>query len=421
FDAAVWELWPYLAVGARLEVPPAEVVASPPRLGRWLVERRVGVAFLPTPLAEATLRHGWPGGGALRHLLTGGDELHRPDVESLPFRLVNHYGPTEGSVVATAHPVGPGEGNPPIGLPIAGVRAWVVDGALELVPLGVPGELAVGGRGLARGYLGRPGLTADRFRPDPHSGEPGGRLYRTGDRVRLEAAGPGGALALRFLGRLDRQVKLRGFRIELGEVEAALREQPGVAEAVAAVRGDGGERRLLAWVVPADGELPVEALREALRGRLPAPMVPQRLVPVAALPLTANGKVDRDALPDPEGAAAELVAPATATERELARIWRQVLRLDQVSATDNFFDLGGHSLLLAEVQTRIEQELGRTVSMIDLFRSTTIQSLALRLADGAAAGRGVERARDRGSRQRQALRAQRPSPTPPPPSRRPAR
>jgi amino acid adenylation domain-containing protein len=259
FDAAVWEIWPYLAAGASLHVPDDETRLLPARLLAWLAAERITLCFLPTPLAEQLLdlaADPLPPGLALRALLTGGDRLVRLPRRPLPFALVNHYGPTESSVVATWAPVTvPGDGLPPsIGRPVDGIAVHGLDRSLDLVPAGAPGELAIGGAGLARGYLGRPDLTAERFVPDPFSAS-GGRLYRTGDRVRRRPDG-----RLDFLGRLDHQVKLRGFRIELGEIEGTLARHPEVGEAVVVLREDEGvEPRLVAYVVARAGVTPAIA------------------------------------------------------------------------------------------------------------------------------------------------------------------
>ncbi|MES1244340.1 MAG: amino acid adenylation domain-containing protein [Acidobacteriota bacterium] len=244
FDASVWEIWPYLAAGASLHVPDADLRLEPERLLAWMAEEGITLSFLPTPLAEQVLAVPPPAGLRLRALLTGGDRLQQAPRRPLPFALVNHYGPTESSVVATCAEIEPGsERAPVIGRPISGTRAHVVDALLRPVPIGIPGELLLGGTGLARGYLGRPDLTAERFVPDPFSafsGQPGERLYRTGDLVRLLPDG-----SLDFLGRVDTQVKLRGFRIELGEIESALLRHPEVREAVVTLK-DGA---LAAYIV----------------------------------------------------------------------------------------------------------------------------------------------------------------------------
>jgi amino acid adenylation domain-containing protein len=249
FDASVWEIWPALAAGASVHVVDEATRTSPARLVEWLVRERITLSFLPTPLAEAALEEHWPRELALRALLTGGDRLRRAPARPLPFRLVNHYGPTENTVVATAGEVRPGvDGPPPIGRPLPNVEAHVLDRHLEPLPVGAPGELCLGGVGLARGYLGRPDLTAAQFVAHPF--EPGSRLYRTGDRVRWNRAGE-----LEFLGRLDHQVKLRGFRVEPAEVEAAIARHPLVRETVVAAQADESrDPRLIAYVVPRDGD-----------------------------------------------------------------------------------------------------------------------------------------------------------------------
>ncbi|HEX9939154.1 MAG TPA: amino acid adenylation domain-containing protein, partial [Longimicrobium sp.] len=385
FDASVWELWPYLASGAAVHlVADEETRTSPTALRSFLLGTRVTVAFAPTPLAEALLALEWPAETPLRLLLTGGDALlGRPRAE-LPFELVNNYGPTENTVVATSGVVGQGSGRAPgIGRPIHNVRAYVLDGRLEPVPVGVPGELCVGGAQVARGYLGRAGLTAEKFVPDPFRG-PGARMYRTGDWVRWLASGE-----LEFLGRLDRQVKVRGFRIELGEIEGALRRSEGVADCVVVAREDVlGEKRLVAYVV---GEARAEALRAHLRRGLPEYMVPSAFVFLDALPLSPSGKVDRKALPAPELASAEdrYVAPRTPTEEVLAGIWAEVLRLERVGVEESFFELGGHSLLATRVVSRVRELFGVELPLRALFEGPTVAELAGRLEEMHRAGEGA--------------------------------
>jgi hypothetical protein len=250
----------------------------------------------------------------------------------------------------------------------------------------VSGELLLGGAGVARGYLGRPDLTAERFRPDPWSGEPGARLYRSGDLARFR---PGGELL--FSGRADRQLKVRGYRIEPGEIEAALRQHPALRDAVADVRGQGDDKRLIAWIVPRESAAsPMPAapeLRAFLRERLPEPLVPSLFVALAALPLTASGKLDRRALPDPAADRPDLPGyqePGTALERTLAGIFRDLLRVDRVGLHDNFFDLGGHSLLVIRAHQRLKDELQRQIPVVDLFRFPTVALLARHLAGETA-------------------------------------
>ncbi|HEX7240168.1 MAG TPA: amino acid adenylation domain-containing protein, partial [Longimicrobiaceae bacterium] len=299
FDASAWELWPYLACGAAVHlVPEEETRTSPAALQALFLERGITVAFAPTPMAEALLALEWPAATGLRVLLTGGDALRVRPRADLPFTLVNNYGPTENTVVATSGPVRAGEaGAPSIGRVTGNVRAYVLDGHLGPVAAGMPGELCVGGAQVARGYLGRPELTAAQFVPDPFRKEAGARMYRTGDRVRWLAGGE-----LEFLGRMDQQVKIRGFRVEPGEVEAVLSGLPQVREAVVMVREDEpGQKRLVGYVVPREGaELSTAELRARLGERLPEYMVPGAFVTLERLPLNASGKVDRRALPAPE-------------------------------------------------------------------------------------------------------------------------
>ncbi|HEU0302629.1 MAG TPA: amino acid adenylation domain-containing protein, partial [Longimicrobium sp.] len=387
FDASTWELWPYLAGGATLHVVPDDLRADPARLREWMVEQGITVAFLPTPVAEAVLPLEWPAEGPLRVLLAGGDRLRSRPSPSLPFVLANNYGPTENTVVATSGDVAAeGEGFPSIGRPIGNTAAYVLDGHGNPVPAGVPGELFVGGAQVARGYLGRPAMTAEKFLPDPFSPVPGARMYATGDRVRWTREGE-----IDFLGRTDFQVKVRGFRIEPGEIEGALRTHPAVADAVCIARADeGGETRLFAYVVadPADGSLP-EALRAHLKERLPDYMVPAATVVLGAFPLTPNGKVDAAALPVPELAQAErgYVAPRTETERVLAEIWAELLRVEQVGVHDDFFALGGHSLLVTQVLRRARERLDLAAPVAALFQHPTIAELAPVLAPAAAVSR----------------------------------
>ncbi|HLE83371.1 MAG TPA: non-ribosomal peptide synthetase, partial [Thermoanaerobaculia bacterium] len=411
FDASVWELWPVLAAGGALHVPPEELRSAPEELLAWFAAEGITIAFLATPLAEAALdairSRGAPEGLRLRALLTGGDRLHRPPPEGLPFAVVNHYGPTEATVVTTAGAVGPDSRTPPpIGRPIAGMRVYLLGRDLEPVPAGVPGELFVGGDGLARGYLARPALTAAAFVPDPFAapagaapgarqllsgGAPGARLYRTGDLARWLLGGE-----VEFLGRIDGQVKLRGFRIELGEIESVLAAHPAVAQAAVAVREDRPEnRRLVAYVVPADGAaLAPAALRVHLAGRLPDYMMPAAYVALAELPLTPNGKIDRAALPAPEeeasAVAREREAPRGPLEELVAGVLAEVLGVSAVGADDDFFELGGHSLLATRVMSRLRELAGAEVPLRRLFEGPTVAELAAvieELRRGGAGGR----------------------------------
>jgi hypothetical protein len=316
---------------------------------------------------------------SLREVVTAGEQLRATDAVrgwfgALGIPLHNHYGPTE-THVATAHVLeGDAAGWPllaPIGRPIANARCYVLDAAGEPAPLGAPGELFLGGEIVARGYLGRPELTAGRFVPDPFAGEPGARMYRPGDRARWTAAG-----VLEFLGRTDDQVKVRGFRIEPGEVEAALEAHPAVREAAVGVR-DG---RLVGWVVPSDGGLDPEALRAHLRRILPEHMVPAALAVLDALPLTPSGKLDRRALPAPAGVeAGAYVAPRTPGEARLAEVFGAVLGVETVGVNDDFFALGGHSLLATRVTSRVARVFGVELPVRALFEEPTVAGLAARL------------------------------------------
>ncbi|WP_414682885.1 amino acid adenylation domain-containing protein, partial [Longimicrobium sp.] len=320
---------------------------------------------------------------ALRTITVAGEALPAELVErwGARHRLWNLYGPTEATIWSTAAECAAPAAKPDIGAPIANVRAYVLDAALGPVPVGVPGELYLGGAGVARGYLGRPGLTAERFAPDPFGGEPGARLYRTGDRVRRLADG-----RLDFIGRMDDQVKVRGFRIEPGEIEARLAEHAAVREAVVVVREDAtGDRRLVAYVV-ASARVEADALRAYLGERLPEHMVPAAYVHLDALPLTPNGKVDRKALPAPEGGAYArrgYEAPVGKTERALAEIWSELLGVEQPGRWDHFFELGGHSLLAVRVTSRVRQVLGAELALADLFQRPVLADLARTIEDAA--------------------------------------
>ncbi|MFF3306090.1 non-ribosomal peptide synthase/polyketide synthase [Streptomyces sp. NPDC002952] len=386
FDASVLELFISLLTGATLVVPP-----HGPWLGDELAsvldEHRITHALIP-PAALATLPDPAADGAgrSLRTLIVGAEACPAALVDRWApgRRMINSYGPTEATIVTSwTGALRAGGGTPTIGAPLPGLRAYVLDETMRPVPPGADGELFVGGDALARGYLGRPGLTAARFVADPF-GPPGSRLYRTGDRTRWTAGGE-----LEFLGRLDRQVKVRGFRIEPGEIEAALARESLVRDAVVVVREDEpGRRRLVGYVTPADPrEAPQPAgLRAALAATLPAHMVPSAVVVLDELPLTPQHKIDRRALPAPGSASAEgLVAPRTPEERALAAVWADVLGVDAVGVEDDFFDLGGDSILAARVLSRIREDLGVRLSVRDVFTVRTVAGLAPLLGDPAAA------------------------------------
>ncbi|HYR06828.1 MAG TPA: amino acid adenylation domain-containing protein [Longimicrobium sp.] len=412
FDVSVTETWGALVNGAALCVVPEALRRDPRALLRWMDAEEISVGFPATPVAEAlfdALRHGAPRPRALRLLATGGEALRTRPPEWL--RLINIYGPTENSVGSTAGDVpSTGEGLPTIGRPVGNHRAYVLDARLQPVPVGVPGELYVAGEGLARGYLGRPALTAERFIPSPF-GAAGARMYATGDSVRWLPNGE-----LEYLGRNDEQVKLRGYRIEIGEIEAALLAHPAVAQAAVVLRREAGGR-LVAYLAPAaDAAVPsVGELREHLRGRLPDYMVPSAFVAMDALPLSPNGKVDRKALPEPVAAPAAAARPQSGVERRIAKVWEEVLGISGVGLDDNFFEIGGHSMLVARMQERLAAELGREMTVVELFQFPTIAALAAHLDAGASASASGEPAREaapaeaaeRGSSRREMMRRQR--------------
>ncbi len=383
FDASTLEIWGPLLNGGRLALMPP----GPPsfaELGEALERHQVTTLWLTAGLFHQVIEARPEILRPVRQLLAGGDALSPPAVErflrELPGRtLINGYGPTEGTTFTCTHSLSEPSGAPlqsvPIGRPIANTRAYLLDAALAPVPVGVPGELYAAGDGLARGYLGRPDLTAERFVPAPPSvGESGERLYRTGDLARWRADG-----TIEFLGRIDQQVKIRGHRVEPGEVEAALARHPAVRQAAVAVRDEGsssGGRRLVAWVA-SDRPLAAAELRAFLLERLPEPMVPSAFVSLSALPLNPNGKVDRRALPDPEAdEAADFVPPEGPVEEALAAIWTDLLGVDRVGRGDDFFERGGHSLLAARAVARMREPFGVEPPLRELFENPTLAGFA---------------------------------------------
>ena len=412
FDVSVWEFfWPLIS-GAALVVARPDGHRDPAYLARLIQDEAVTTvhfvpsmlqAFLTAPVAEC---------GTLRRVICSGEALPR-DLQdrflaSSDAELHNLYGPTEASIDVTHWACGRDDppGPVPIGRPIANTQVYVLDRYLQPVPAGVPGELYLGGRNLARGYLNLPELTSERFINNPFDAAAGARLYKTGDLVRVV---PGGVL--QFLGRLDHQVKLRGFRIELGEVETALAALPGIHEAVVvAPELRPGDVRLVAYLTVDPASAPdMSALPGSLREQLPEYMVPAHFEVLDGFPLTANGKVDRAALPAPAAARRDSVAvfapPEDETEEVLAAIWRDVLGVDRVGRHDNFFDLGGHSLLLTQVRALLAERTGRDVTMVQLFQRPTIAALAEHL-DGAAtqpASTADQAARERAATRRSSV------------------
>ncbi|CAJ6906798.1 non-ribosomal peptide synthetase [Burkholderia pseudomallei] len=407
FDATTWEVWAALCNGGCLSLAPGDAASDPQALLRWWRAQELDVGFLVTPLAELAYATGQSNAG-MRTLLIGGDRLSRwPDSMPPGQMLVNNYGPTEATVVATSGRLQPGEATPPIGRPIANTRVYVLDAWLRPAPIGVAGELYIGGVQVARGYLNRPELTRERFIDDPFVA--GGRLYRTGDLARWRTDG-----SLEYLGRNDFQVKIRGFRIELGEIEAQLAKVADVREVVVLARDSAAEvhdsatehatpnapspspetstataaatatataieKRLVAYYT---GDADVVALRAQAAQHLPSYMVPSAYVRLDAWPLTPNGKLDRRALPAPADdayARAEYEAPQGAKEEALAAIWRELLHVERVSRHDNFFELGGHSLLAVQLVSRLRQALSVEVALGTVFDAPVLSALAERL------------------------------------------
>jgi len=387
FDAAVWEIWPYLATGASVYLPDESTRLSADALRDWLISHEITISFVPTAIAEQMIARPWPGDSALRFLLTGADTLHRYPLPALPFSFVNNYGPTECTVVATSGTIRAenfGDGVPSIGQPIDNVRIHILDEQQCEVPRGATGEIYIGGAGVARGYRNRPDLTAERFVPDPF-GEEGGRLYRTGDLGRFLANGE-----IAFLGRRDDQIKIRGYRIELNEINAVLREHPAVQASVVIAREDSpGDKRLVAYLIArAHSQRDEQSVRESIRRRLPDYMEPTTFVWMESLPLTPNGKVDRARLPIPKMEEGDreraFIAPRTEIEETLAGIITEVLKVPRVSVDDDFFHLGAHSLLGAQIIARVRSTFGTELRLLDVFDAPTVAELSVRIEQALA-------------------------------------
>ena len=383
FDATGWELWPYLTAGASVYLLDEESRVVPELCRDFLLSHGISITFLPTALAESVMALEWPSTTSLRYLLTGADALHHYPSPSLPFALINNYGPTEATVVATFGRVFPTECvaiPPSIGRPIANTQIYLLDEHLRQVPIGTPGELCIGGAGLAKGYLNQPELTAEKFIPHPWSSEPGARLYKTGDLARYL---PDGQIA--FMGRIDHQMKIRGYRIEPDEIMSVLNEQPAVRMSLVIARKDTpGDKRLVAYVVPVPGaHISAGSLREMLAKRLPDYMVPATFVLLEALPVTPNGKVDRAALPAP-GATNTLqdaveAFPSTPIQKRLNGIVAPLLGLEQIGIDDNIFLLGGTSLMGTQVIVRVAEAFGVELPLRTLFESPTLRLLSVEI------------------------------------------
>ena len=385
FDAATFEIWGTLTNGATLIGLPKETILSPAEFKRAIAEQRITVMFLTVALFNQVAQAEPDAFAPMRYLCFGGETCDPQAVRRVlengkPKRLANVYGPTENTTFTTHYEINDlaaGVRTVPIGGPIANTELWVLDQYGKVLPVGVPGELHLGGDGLAREYLGRPDLTAAKFVPDPCSTKPGARLYATGDLCRYLSDGN-----IDLLRRMDQQVKIRGFRIEPGEIEAVLHEHPAVRECAVVVREDApGQKRLAAYIVATESDT---QLRSWLRERLPEYFVPSFFILLDKLPLTPNGKVDRHALPAPEQGDAfaeeNFVAPRTPEEERIAEIWSQVLEIKQIGVEDNFFDLGGHSLLATRVVTRVREAFGINLPLRALFDAPTIAGLAAQVA-----------------------------------------
>ncbi len=383
FDASTFEIWGALANGGRVAVPPPGVLA-PIEIAEVIERFGVTTIFLTTGLFHQFVDRCPTALRGLHQLLTGGDVLSPEHLEHalllLPSDgvLLAAYGPTEATTFTSCYRMTAGDSVPrpvPIGMPIPNTRVYIVDEHGELVPPGVAGELWIGGDGVANGYLGQSALTAERFLPDPFSDDPSARVYRSGDRARRRVDG-----VIEFLGRIDRQVKIRGFRVEPAAVERALLEHPAIAEAAVVPRMFGpDDRRLIAYVTPRGGEVPVDAVKAFLSARIPTYELPIGWVQLGELPLTPNGKVNTEALPEPEFITSNhTTAPAAASplERRLVAIWEDVLHVRPISIQDDFFELGGHSLIAVELFTAIERVTGVRLPLASIFEAPTVARLA---------------------------------------------
>lgn len=372
FDASIWEIWPVLARGASLHIVTGENRLSIPHLLRWLSENRITTAFLPTLVATAVLAED-TSDLSLRTLLTGADRLPPLSFTNLGFDVANHYGPTEAAVVTTWTRANLNGATIPIGKPIPNSQVYVLDSHLNLCPVGVPGELYIGGAGVARGYWNRPDLTGERFLPDPY--RYGDRIYRTGDKVKWRNSG-----VLEYLGRMDEQLKIRGCRVEPGEVEVALRQQQGIQEAVVVGQEDHlGQTQMVAYIVPKGVAPGVDDLRARLATRVPDYMIPAAFVFIEKLPLNQNGKVDRRKLRYAQALAGnteKFLAPRNPTEVSIAAIICELMKLKQVSVDANFFEMGGHSLLATQLISRIQETFKVNLRLRQIFEAPTIAELA---------------------------------------------
>lgn len=391
FDIHVLEIWLTLTVGARVVIVGRDVAANGVELLQKLHETKATVLQATPATWRMLLAAGWEETPQLK-IICGGEPMTIELAQQMLARgkeVWNGYGPTETTVYSTVHRVLPADGPIPIGHPIDNTQIYLLDRHLNPVPVGVSGELHLGGDGLARGYMNRPELTAEKFIPDPFSGKPGARMYKSGDLAKYRPDG-----IIECLGRIDHQVKIRGFRIELGEIETVLGQHPAVRSAVVVARKDeSGADSLAAYVIPHAGQDAQPAtLRKFLASRLPDYMVPAHFLSLEQFPLTPNGKIDRKALPAPdksaEGPERPIVAPHDDAERDLLAVWEEVLKVKPISVTDNFFDLGGHSFLAAVLIAKIQQQLKHTLPLATLFAAPTVEKMARALHERLETGTG---------------------------------
>lgn len=383
FDASVWELWPYLTVGASIHLTDTLAMNEPDAVRDWFVTQGITIGFLPSPLAERAIMLEWPLSTRLRTLLTGADTLHHFPRPGLPFALVNNYGPTECTVVATSGAVPPQNQSsqlPSIGSPIDNTELYILNESLQPVRQGETGQIYIGGAGLARRYRNRPDLTTERFVPNPF--RPGTRLYCTGDMGSRLSDGK-----ISFLGRVDDQIKLHGFRIEPAEVAKALNEHPDVETSLVVAREiQPGDKCLVAYFIAAEATQTAQReLRSFLAERLPDYMIPAIFVKLQAFPLNRNSKIDRSALPPPSAENMlrdiKFIPPRTKIESRVATILAALLGIEQVGVADNFFLMGGHSLLGTQLIANIISEFGIELSLRNLFEAPTVQLLSRQIED----------------------------------------
>ncbi len=367
FDASIPEIFPGIITGAAIHIIDEEIKLDLEKLNKYYNDNKITISFLPTQISEQFMKLD---NHSLRYLLAAGDKLRY--FEGKKYKVVNNYGPTENTVVTTSFIVDKEYDNIPIGKPISNTQIYILDKTNKIQAIGIPGELCIAGESLARGYLNNINLTAEKFIENPFV--KGQRLYKTGDLARWLPDGN-----IEFLGRIDNQVKIRGYRIELGEIENELLKHNKIKEAIVIAKEDNSKNKYLCAYIAGEAELNSKELREHLSNNLPEYMIPAYFIQLEQLPLTANGKVDRKALPDPDGnitTGAEYVAPRNEIEEKLVNIWSEVLEIEKIGINDNFFELGGHSLKAINITAKISKELNVSVPLREMFKTPTIKGLA---------------------------------------------